>query len=80
MIGVRKASRLTQADVARAVGVSRTMIVRYESGERCPPLDILLKLADFFGVSLDYLVGRTDRPEINRSADSPETDDPDPRR
>ena len=39
---------------------------RYEKGERDIPSLTLIALADFFGVSLDYLVGRTDNPEVNK--------------
>ena len=35
------------------------------TGERIPPTDTLITLADFYGVSLDYIVGRTDNPKIN---------------
>lgn len=36
------------------------------TGERIPPTDTLITLADFYGVSLDYIVGRTDNPKINK--------------
>jgi len=40
--------------------------VRDEIGERRPTYDMLIKLADYFDVSLDYLVGRTDNPNVNK--------------
>ena len=39
---------------------------RYEYGERKPSFDMLIALADYFDVSIDYLVGRTDNPKVNR--------------
>ena len=41
-------------------------IQRYEYGERKPAYDVLIALADFFDVSIDYLVGRTDNPAVSR--------------
>ena len=52
--------------IYKAVGLSRTAYFRYERGEREPPMSILISLANYFNVSIDYLVGRTDNPEINR--------------
>ena len=53
-------------DIAAHLGVSIMGFYRYEKGERQLPADKLIALADYFGVSLDYLVGRTDNPKINR--------------
>lgn len=53
-------------DVAQAVGLSIMGYYRYERGEREPSMSTLIALADYFDVSLDYLVGRTDNPEVNR--------------
>lgn len=55
---IRKSKRLTQAQVAEGVNCSTPTYSRYENGKRQPPLDMILRLADFFGVSLDYLFGR----------------------
>ena len=57
---------LTQKAVADAVGMRETAYSRYERGEREPAYKQLLALADTFNVSIDYLVGRTDNPVINR--------------
>lgn len=56
---LRKSRKLTQAVVADGVNCSVATYSRYESGTRQPSLEMVLKLADFFGVSLDYLFGRT---------------------
>ena len=63
---LRKERGLTQKQVYTAVGMSMTDYQRYEYGTREPAYQKLLALADFFGVSLDYLAGRTDKPEVNK--------------
>ena len=49
---------LTQTDVARAASVGKSTISQYESKKRFPSHDELIKIADYFGVSVDYLLGR----------------------
>ena len=51
---------LSQQDVADRLGCQREVYRRYEKGIRTIPVDFLIRLADLYGVSLDYLVGRTD--------------------
>jgi len=55
---LRKEKKLTQLDVATALGITVRQYQRYESGEQTTTLENLIALADFFDVSLDYLVGR----------------------
>lgn len=50
-------SGMTQHDVARLLGVERTTYVKYEKGNSDPPTATLVRLADQFGVSVDYLIG-----------------------
>ena len=57
---IRKSKGVTQKQLAQAVGASERGIQSYEIGERKPTFDQLLALADYFDVSLDYLVGRSD--------------------
>ena len=59
---LRTKSGETQGQLSAAVGVSVNQIVRFEKGEQKPGVDNLWKLADHFGVTIDYLVGRTDEP------------------
>jgi len=62
-----KTSRnLLQKDIAKGSNISLRGYQNYERGEREPNADALIKLADYFNVSIDYLTGRTDRPEVNR--------------
>lgn len=56
---LRQSRDLTQAELARRLGVSRSRIGMYESGERTPRYDDLEAIADFFNVDIDYLLGRT---------------------
>lgn len=53
----------TQKQIADAVNVSSVSIQRFEYGTVRPSLDTIIALADYFDVSLDYLVGRSDNPE-----------------
>lgn len=46
-------------------GIEQSLISKFESGERVPPTETLLLLADFYNVSIDYILLRTDNPEIN---------------
>lgn len=57
---------MTQEALGKVIGVKPDSIYIYERGKAYPEVRKLIVLADFFGVSLDYLVGRTDNPEINR--------------
>lgn len=57
---VERARRnLSQAEVAEAVGTTPSAICNYEQGRRMPSVQTLAKFADFFGVSLDRMAGRT---------------------
>ncbi len=49
----------TQQDIAEVLGTSQTMYARYERGANELPLRHLLKLAEYYGVSADYLLGRS---------------------
>lgn len=53
----------TQKQAATAAGVSETMYQKYEYGRSEPTAHVLIALADYFDVSLDYLVGRSDIPD-----------------
>ena len=59
---IRKSKKATQKDVAIAVGVSERNYQDWEYGNIKPGFDALIALADYFDVSLDYLVGRSDDP------------------
>ncbi len=57
---LREDHDLTQKAVAEYLGIQPNVYRRYEKGTRAFPLDIVVKLADYYKVSTDYLLGRTD--------------------
>ena len=57
---LRKAKKMSQSDFASAMGYSRPLIVNCEKNTRDPDTQALLKIADYFNVSIDYLMGRED--------------------
>ncbi len=57
---LREATGLSQKELSKKISVSAASIGYYENGDRIPGLDVAAELADFFGVSLDYLAGRSD--------------------
>ena len=63
---LRKEKGLSQIAMQMQTGIEQALISKYEHGERVPPTETLMQLADFYGVSMDYIMGRTDRKEINR--------------
>jgi len=61
---LRESVKKTQAKIAEANGtVAQSAIYRYESGQTDVPNNVLLWYADYFDVSLDYIYGRTDKPQ-----------------
>ena len=62
LLSLRTAKKLSQKDVADAVGATKAYICDIERARRTTPLDKAVALADYFDVSLDYLVGRSDDP------------------
>lgn len=64
---LREKNEVSQSNVAKAVGITRQAVSLYEKGEREPKLETWQKLADFFGVSVQYLQGISDVPNANSS-------------
>lgn len=68
---LRMQHKLLQKDVAEILRCSVPVYCRYEKGDREPPLGILLKLAEYYGVTVDYLMGadtqepQPEQPEVN---------------
>lgn len=62
IIAIKREKNLLQKDIATSIGITVRNYQRYEKGEQQPTLPVLVALADYFDVSLDYLVGRSDDP------------------
>ena len=62
LTNIRRSKGFTQKQVADGIGISEVGLQNYENGRRKPAFDVLIALADFYDVSLDYLVGRSDDP------------------
>ncbi|MDR4943067.1 helix-turn-helix transcriptional regulator [Bacillus wiedmannii] len=60
LLTLRKERKLRQEDMAKQLGIARTTYAMYEQGNREPDYDTLIKLATFFEVSIDYLLGTTE--------------------
>lgn len=67
MKGLREDCDLTQQEIAQVLNCSQTCYSKYELGQREIPIRLLCLLADFYGVSTDYLLGRTNEKKIKKS-------------
>lgn len=63
---LRNDADMNQTQVAEYLGMSQTGYSKYETGENDIPTDMLIKLADFYETSTDYILGRTNRKEFKR--------------
>lgn len=63
---LREDNDKTQQEIAEFLKTSQTMYARYERGANELPIRHLIKLADFYGVSTDYILGRTDNQKMNK--------------
>ena len=72
---LREQRGLRQEDIGKVINVGKSAVSQWESGARIPDLETVNRLSSYFGVSVDYLLGRTDSREtpqhdkINTSAD-----------
>ena len=60
---LRKSKKISQLKLAMDLNMNQNTISRYETGEREPGINELIKIADYFNVSIDYLLERTDNPK-----------------
>jgi len=72
---LRKEKNLSQVKFAQAFNISKGTIAMWETGKRQPDYDTLQKLADFFNVSVDRLLGREDKKKEPESMNASELDD-----
>ncbi|MBQ5319223.1 MAG: helix-turn-helix transcriptional regulator [Oscillospiraceae bacterium] len=63
---LRKSKGYTQIALQMKTGIEQSLQSKFENGERVPPTETLMVLADFYGVSIDYILCRTENPEINK--------------
>ncbi len=62
MRALRESVKLSQMKLSKEFEISQSSLARYETDDATPPPELLLKYADYFDVSLDYIFGRTDDP------------------
>lgn len=72
LIELRKKQKITQQTIADYLGITRPAYTAYERGSRQPDYEILEKIADYYKVSVDYLLGRTNNPSPQKSDSLPE--------
>lgn len=63
---LQKQKHMSQLSLAMKLNTTQMSISRYETGKREPDLKTLILIADFFDVSIDYLLERTDNPKMNK--------------
>ena len=63
---LRKARGYTQISLQMQTGIEQALLSKFENAERVPPTETLVRLAEFYNVSIDYILYRTDKPEVNR--------------
>ena len=63
---LRKSRGYTQISLQMKTGIEQALLSKFETGERTPPTETLVTLANFYGVSIDYILCRTNNPKINR--------------
>ena len=63
---LRKAKNKTQLQIQMETGIEQALLSKFENGLRTPPTETLIILADYYGVSIDYILCRTEKQEINR--------------
>lgn len=64
MLRIKK--RLTQQRLSMELGINQNTLSRYETGQRQADYQTLIKIADYFDVSIDYLLERTDNPKTSK--------------
>ena len=63
---LRKNKGYTQIAVQMKTGIEQALLSKFENGDRVPPTETLIRLADFYNVSIDYILCRTDNPKIQK--------------
>lgn len=63
---LREDMDLTQDQLVKKLGMHKTTYTNYEQGKREPPFELIIKLAELYDVSIDYIAGLTDNPYRNK--------------
>lgn len=63
---LRKEKGYTQIALQMKTGIEQALLSKFENGERVPPTETLIKFAEFYDVSIDYILCRTDKREVNK--------------
>ena len=63
---LRKSKQISQQQLADYLNLNKSAISRMESAQRAASIEVIYQLADYFDVSIDYLLGRTDNPKVNK--------------
>ena len=63
---LRKSRGCTQIYLQMQTGIDQALLSKFENGERIPPTETLVRLAEFYNVSVDYILCRTNKPEVNK--------------
>ena len=64
---LRTENHLTQAQLAEILGIAKTTLAAYEQGKSEPNIELLIRMSNYFCVTVDYLIGKTDKKETNCS-------------
>lgn len=65
-VRILQEKHITPYEVAKSTGISQGLMSEYKNGIKMPTITNLAKIADYLDVSVDYLLGRTNNPEVNR--------------
>ena len=63
---LRKSKGYTQIALQMKTGIEQSLLSKFENGERTPPTETLVRLADFYDVSIDYILCRTNNPKSHK--------------
>lgn len=63
---LRKNKGYTQIALQMKTGIEQSLLSKFENGERIPPTETLIRLADFYDVSIDYILCRTENPRSHK--------------
>ncbi len=63
---LRKSKGYTQIALQMKTGIEQSLLSKFESGDRTPPTETLVRLAEFYDVSIDYILCRTDNPKSHK--------------